>query len=116
MLRMATSVLLAIVDPIVGGGGDGEMHSCHVSLRNRVFAVVGPNMAVHTEEPERLSTFGDASPSHPTTESIATLQRSQTCEFTAQSLHFRHAIQSDKAPQFSRRTLFEGFSRDPQKR
>ncbi len=63
-----------IVDPIIGACGCGEMHAGHIGLRNRVFAVVGPNMAVNIEEPQHLSTLGDALPRDLTTELIAALQ------------------------------------------
>src|SRR5258708_25245652 len=106
-----------IVDPIIGTCGCGEMHARHIGLRNRVVTVIGPNMAVNIEEPQHLSTLGDALPSDLTAELIAALQRSETCEFSAQSLHFGHAIQTDNATQFSRRILFESFGlRDPQER
>jgi hypothetical protein len=74
-------------------------------------------MAVNIEEPQHLAALGDPLPSDLTTELIAALQRSETCEFAAQSFHFGHAIQTDKSAQFSRRILFESLrSRDPQKR
>src|SRR5260370_20060913 len=73
--------------------------------------------ADNIEEPQHLSTLSDALPSDLTTELIAALQSSETCEFSAQSLHFGHAIQADNATQFSRLILFESFGlRDPQER
>jgi hypothetical protein len=49
------------------------MHAGHISFRNLTFAVVGPNVAVNIEEPEYLSTFGDALPSDLAAESRTAL-------------------------------------------
>src|SRR5439155_14814079 len=106
-----------IVDPIIGGCGCGEMHSCHIGFRNPTFAVAGPNVAVDIEEPEHLSTLGNALPGNLPAELVTVLQRSETREFAAKRLHFGHAIQADNTAQFSRRILFESLGPwDSQKR
>src|SRR6266403_3080743 len=106
-----------VVDPIIGGRRCGQMHARHIGFGNLVFAVIGPNVAVYIKKTENLAPPGDALPRDFPTESIAALQSSETCEFTAQCFHFGHAIQADEATPFSRRTLFEHLRpRDPQKR
>src|SRR5258708_6354315 len=93
------------------------MHARYIGFGNLVFAVIGPNVAVYIKKTENLAPCGDALPRDFPTESIAALQRSETCEFAAQRFHFGHAIQADETAQFSRRILLEHFRpRDPQKR
>src|SRR5260370_21194888 len=93
------------------------MQSCHIGFRNRTFAVVGPNVAVNIEEPEHLSTLGNALPGDLPAELVTVLQKSETRKFAAKRLYFGHAIQTDNAAQFPRGILFESLGPpDSQKR
>jgi len=65
------------------------MHARHIGFGNLVFAVIGPNVAVYIKKPENLAPPGDALPRDFPTESIAALQSSETCEFTAQWFSLR---------------------------
>ena len=100
---------LLIVDPVVGRPRNGQAGPREVGVGNRVFALVGPDMAVDIEEAHHAAPLGDAAPGQFPAEFLAGLAGRQARQFAAQRFDLGQTIQSNDASQIAGRILFQGL-------
>ena len=97
----------AIVDPVVGGGGHGQMAARHVRLGDAALAVIGAHVAVHVQEPHEMSALIDPQARQFRAQLLGALVGGKPGELAPQGLHFRCPIQPEQPAQSGRVLLLE---------
>ena len=106
-----------VVDPVIGGGWQGQAHPRHVGLGQWVLAVIDPHVAVHVEQAQQ----GAARRDPLLRQRLAQLRRApgggQLRQFAPQRFDFGRAVQTQHPAQVLGGVFLETFGPfDPQQR
>ena len=100
-------VAVLVVGPVVGGGRHGDAHAGQMSLRQRVFPVIGADVAVHVEEAQRGAARCDPLLGKRPAELGGAPQGGEPGELAPQGLHLGCAVETEEAAEVAGRVLLE---------
>ena len=97
----------AIVDPIIGGGGHGEMAARHVRVRDAALTMIGAYVTIDVQEPHEMAALGDPLARQLRAQLLSALVRGKPRELAPEGLHFRRPIQPEHPAERGRVLLLE---------
>ena len=97
----------AVVDPVVGGGGHGQMAPRHVGFGDRVLPVIGAYMAIDVQEPHQIAALSDAQARQFRSQLFGVMMGGEARELAPQRLDLGRPIKPEDSAEGRRVALFE---------
>src|SRR5437016_1240355 len=92
----------AIIDPVVGGGGHGQMAPCHECPGNRTLTVIGADVAIDVQEPHQMPALIDAQARQFRPQLLSVLVCREASEPTPQGLDLGRPVEPQESTEGSR--------------